>query len=463
MDEKKLNVLLIKPHIMTDEILPPLGLGYLATSIRDMHNVKIIDGIKEKTTIDRLESKIREGNFDIVGIQCYTLDKQVVKDIIARTKRINPGIITVVGGPEPSADTNSVHEYFDSDFGFKGEAEIGFPMLVSYIAGKKISLGNIPGLIWKKNNEIKINPQKFVENLDDLRHPSWDLIQPNTYPEAPHGSFFKRKPTAPIFATRGCPFQCTFCAGFLVSGRRIRYRSIKNLVDEIEMLHIKYGINEIHLEDDNFSMKRQYVVDFCNELLNRGIDISWQCPNGVRLDTLDSELIDLMKKSGLYAVSVGIESGSDRILKDMKKNLSKETIKEKIKLIDKAGLDVIGFFILGYPGETLDDINQTIDFACELPLKRASFMTFKPFPGTEATAKVAEELKGMDLKWEDFALNKVLYSPKGITNRQLTKLRHKALRRFYFRPRIMYMFLKQLKSIQQIKYVSKRGFRWLTR
>lgn len=460
---KKLNVLLVKPYITTDEIQPPLGLGYLATTIRDRHEVKILDEIKEKTKLKDFKKEIKQGRYNAVGIQCYTLDKSVVKKIIKVIKDIDSNIITIVGGPQPSGDTNSVYDYFNADFGFKGEAEIGFPMLIDHIAGENIKLKNIPGLIWKKEKEIRINAQRFIENLDDLNHPSWDIIRPNDYPLAPHGAFFKRKPIAQVFATRGCPFYCTFCAGFTISGRKIRYRSIKNFVDEIEILHKQYGINEIHIEDDNFSFKKQFVIDFCNELINRKIDITWTCPNGVRLDTLDEELIELMKKSGLYAISVGIESGSERILKNMKKGISKEKIKEKIELINKAGLETIGFFILGYPGEAIQDINTTIDFACELPLKRASFMTFKPFPGTEATKQVAEEIKECGLKWDNFALNKVVYAPKGITQKQLKHLRQKALIKFYLRPRIIYSFLKNLNSVNHSKYVFKRVFRWLVK
>ena len=453
----------MKPYQKTDEIQPPLGLGYLATTIRDRHDVKIMDGIKLKMTIEQFREEIINGNYDVIGIQCYTWDKPLVKKMIAIIREVNPKIIIVIGGPHPSSDPESIYSYFGADFGIKGEAEIGFSLLMDFIANKKIPLNSIPGLIWAEGNKIVVNAQRFVENLDDLKHPSWDLLGVDSYPVAPHGAFFKRKPTAPIFATRGCPYQCTFCAGIMVSGRKIRFRSVKNFVDEIEMLHKDYGINEIHIEDDNFSIRREFVVDFCNELIKRNIDITWTCPNGVRLDTLDKELLDLMKKSGLYSVSVGIESGSDRILKDMKKSLTKADIQEKVGLISKAGLDVIGFFILGYPGETIEDINDTIDFACSLPLKRASFMTFKPFPGTSATEKIKGELNVDGLDWEKFALNTVAYSPKNISSEQLKKLRHKALMRFYLRPKIVYDFLRDIKSIEQSVYISKRAFRWLVK
>jgi len=446
---KKLKILLIKPFSVTDEIQPPLGLGYLATAVRDKHDVTIIDGIKEKLTLQKFKDELEKENYDVIGIQCYTFDKHTVKEMINLSRIINKDIIIIVGGPEPSSNIKDIFNYLHADFGFKGEAEIGFPALMDNISGKKIKLEQIPSLIWKDKSKIKVNQQRFIENLDELKNPSWDLLKPDTYPPAP------------VFATRGCPYHCTFCAGFLISGRRIRYRSVKNFVDEIELLHKQYGINEIHIEDDNFSLKREFVIDFCNELIKRRLDITWACPNGIRLDSLDLELVKLMKKTGLYTVSVGIESGSDRILKIMKKSLSKEIIREKLNMLDKAGLDTVGFFILGYPDETIKDIDETIGFACSLPLKRASFMTFKPFPGTEASSRIMEELKNKDLKWENFALNTVAYSPRGITLKQLKFLRRKALIKFYFRPKIVIDFISSINSFNHAKYVFKRVFRWL--
>ena len=247
--------------------------------------------------------------------------------------------------------------------------------------------------------------------------PSWDLLRPDTYPLAPHGGFFKNYPIAPIIITRGCPFACTYCAGYLVSGKKIRHRSIDKVIEEIEVLYHKYGIREIHIEDDNFTFYHDLVYEFCKKLKEHNLNISWTCPNGVRLDSLDKELLLTMKEAGLYSISVGIESGSDKILKDMKKNLTKEKIREKIELIKDCGLEVSGFFIIGYPTETKKDIMDTINFAGSLDLKRAGFSLFKPFPGTEATRQLVEkgELKEMsDEDWAHFVLADAVYAPPGL-------------------------------------------------
>jgi radical SAM superfamily enzyme YgiQ (UPF0313 family) len=303
----------------------------------------------------------------------------------------------------------------------------------------------------------------FTENLDDLGFPSWDLLKPDQYPLSPHGAFMKNFPIAPITVTRGCPFPCTYCAAHLVSGKRIRSRSVQNVLEEIELLYNKYGIREIHIEDDNFTLNKVFVKEFCNELLERNLDISWACPNGIRLDTLDEEMLDLMKKSGLYVVSVGIESGSARILEAMQKRLTKEKIQDKINLINKAGLEVIGFFIIGYPDETREDILETFKFAESLNLKRANYMIFHPYPGTPITRKLIArgELNLNEQDWEKYILADVVYSPPGISRKQLKNLRRLGFYRFYLRPKILFKLLCEIKSPKHFYIVFKRIFKWL--
>jgi len=281
---------------------------------------------------------------------------------------------------------------------------------------------------------------------------------------APHGGFFKNYPVAPIITSRGCPYSCTYCAGHLISGKKIRYRSINKVIEEIKILYNQYHIREIHIEDDNFTFNHEFVFDFCRKLKENNLNITWTCPNGVRLDTLNKELLSAMKEAGLYALSVGIESGSDRILKDMKKNLTKKEIREKIKLIRDCDLEVSGFFIIGYPTETKEDINETIKFSLELDLARAGFFIFKPFPGTEAANQLVTkgELKEMsDNEWAHFVLADVVYSPPGLNKEELKKLRKKALMRFYFRPKIVFKFLAGIRNLSHLKIILKRINSWL--
>ncbi|MBN2094135.1 MAG: radical SAM protein [Candidatus Zambryskibacteria bacterium] len=465
---KRLKVLLMKPNSESDELIPPFGLGYLATAIRGKHDVKILDGIKENLTLEKFENILQKERPDVVGLQIFTFHVIRVKDYINSIKKVLPRAKIILGGPHPSCSPQNIFEFLPkADFAFRGEAEIGLTKLLALIAENQTqgeNLSGIPGLIWRSGEQTKINAPIFVEDLDELGMPSWDLIRPDKYPLAPHGGFFKNYPIAPLIITRGCPFSCTYCAGYLISGKKIRHRSVDKVIEEIKILYHDYGIREIHIEDDNFTFYHELVYEFCQKLKENNLDITWTCPNGVRLDSLDEKLLKAMKKAGLYSISVGIESGSDKILKDMRKNLTTAKIREKIKLIKDCGLEVSGFFIIGYPTETKLDIMETIKFAMSLDLKRAGFSLFKPFPGTEATQKLMEkgELKEMsDEDWAHFVLADAVYAPPGFTKTEMKVLRRRALLRFYLRPKIMFKFVSEIKSPKHFKVILKRIYSWL--
>lgn len=465
---RQLSVLLMRPYSSSDELIPPFGLGYLATAIRKKHQVQILDGIKEKLNLEKFAQILKENKYDIIGIQLFTFNLAKIKDYLKLIRQISPKTKIVLGGPHPSSSPFDIFDNLpEADWAFKGEAEIGLAKLLDLIVkdGEEANfLSEVPGLIWRKNGKVFVNKQIFVENLDELGMPSWDLMRPDLYPLAPHGGFFKNFPVAPVIMTRGCPFFCTYCAGHLVAGRKIRLRSVKSVIEEIKILYYQYGIKEIHIEDDNFTFSHGFVKEFCNELKANNLKITWTCPNGVRLDTLTKDLLLTMKEAGLYSISVGIESGSNKILRDMKKNLSTEKIREKINLIRECGLEVCGFFIIGYPTETRQDIIKTINFALRLDLKRAGFSLFKPFPGTEITRQLIEkgEIKEMsDKEWAHFILADAVYAPPGFTKEQIRSLRRKALVRFYFRPKIILKFISEIKNFQHLKLVIKRIYSWL--
>jgi len=458
----------MRPYSEADELIPPFGLGYLAAAARKNHDVEILDGIKDKLTLGKFEDFLKKKKPDIVGVQIFTFQIIAVKDYIDIIRKILPNAKIILGGPHPSCSPHNIFDFFPSvDWVFKGEAEIGLAKLLDLVAEGKTGpehLSEVPGLVWKKDGQIKINPSIFINDLDTLEMPSWDLLKPDTYPLAPHGGFFKNYPIAPIIITRGCPFSCTYCAGHLISGKKIRHRSVQNVIEEIKVLYHKYGIREIHIEDDNFTFYPDLVYEFCKKLKENHLDITWTCPNGVRLDSLTKELLMAMKDAGLYSISVGIESGSDKILKDMKKSLTKKTIMEKVKLIKNCGLEVSGFFIIGYPTETKKDIMETINFAKDLDLKRAGFSLFKPFPGTEITRELMErgEVKKMsDEDWAHFVLADAVYSPPGFTRKEMKELRRQALLRFYLRPKIIFKFFGEIKNLKHLEVVLKRIYSWL--
>ena len=302
----------------------------------------------------------------------------------------------------------------------------------------------------------------FIENLNKLEYPAWELLHPDKYPFAPSGAFAKNKKIASIITSRGCPYSCTFCAASKISGTKIRKRNIENIIGEIKLLRKKLGIKEIHIIDDNFTNDRSFVIDFCQTLIKEGINISWACSNGVRLDSLNEELLKLMEKSGCYSLLVGIESGTQRILDHMNKKVTIATMREKIKLIKtKTNIRITGLFILGYPEETLKDIEATIKFSTELKLDRASFNNFMPLPGSDIYKELEANGELDGLSGDEIYLYNAQYAPKSMSLRELKNLQLKAYFKFYFNLRVILGLIRETKSLLQIKLIFLRFLRIL--
>jgi radical SAM superfamily enzyme YgiQ (UPF0313 family) len=448
-----LKVLLIKPSNLSDHIQPSLGLGYLAAQIRNDHEVRIIDCIKEHLPGPQLLPVLREFQPDMVGSQCYSMDLAMLKPVLETVKQFNKKIVTIVGGAHATAAPEHTLKYFGEellDFVFVGEGEIGFPLFLKELEraeGPRLNL--VPGLGWKENGRVRTNPRAEVPDLDQLGMPAWDLIMPETYPFSPHGVVCKNFPIAPVMATRGCPYMCTFCSS---ANTKLRKRSVELVINEVKLLQQRHGIREFHMVDDNFTLDMDYAKEFCQALIDHKINTSWATPNGIRLERLDKELLHLMKRAGFYSICVGIESGSDKIRIKMKKGSNKNKIRKDLQMVDEVGgIDVTGFFIVGFPGETLDDIRETIEFAKELPLQRATFHSFIPLPGTEVWREMetSGELDRVD--WERYFFWAGAYVPQGMDRHALRQLHRKAFLSFYFRPRII---------LQNMKFMTRPRVMW---
>ncbi|MDD5085089.1 MAG: radical SAM protein [Candidatus Omnitrophica bacterium] len=463
-----MKVLLVRP-VTSDKLVlncvPLLGLGYLASALSKIGvSVRILSCVKEKMGQSELIAYIKGYCPDVVGFTAFTHDIPSVKESLGLIKNYRRDITTIVGGPHISAIPEETFNYLGGsiDFGFKGEAEVGLPMLVRRLGGEYgLELSTIAGLIRREGARVIVNEQIFVEDLDKFDMPAWELMDPRTYPDAPQGVIFRQSPIAPIMATRGCPYRCTFCAGNVVGGRKIRTRSLPNVMAEIRHLAENYGVREFHILDDNFSMDRSFVREFCKAIIDYNPNLSWCCPNGLRLDRLDAETVKLMKRSGCYYISVGIESGSDRMLKKVKKGFTVAQIKEQVWMVKNAGMDVNGFFILGLPSETKEEMEATIRLAKELPLSRVQFYNFIPLPSTESYDELVRQGEIGALNWEHAFQAEVSYSPAGISKESLKAMQKRAHLEFYLRPSILWNLLTQIRSFEQFMFIVKRAFAYI--
>ena len=464
-DLKKINfvkILLLKP--INDRyyvVQPPLGLGYLAAVIiRGGHEVRIVDAGRENLSWVDFAAMVKHGGYDLIGIQMFTYELPYVKRHIDIIKRCSPGSVVIVGGPHISGDPDGTAGYLDEmDFGFVGEAEIGFKQFLRL--GREdysdpVRLAEIPNLVWRREGRVVVNTRAPVQDPDDIELSAWHLMDPRSYPSATHGIFYRHTPVAPIITSRGCPFPCTFCAARALTGRVLRYRSIENVMEEINLLHDRYGVREFHIEDDNFTWKRGYVTAFCREIIKRDLDLAFALPNGIRLDSLDREVLTLMERAGFYSLAVGIESGNNRVLKLMKKNLTREVIREKIDLIkDCTDMRVSGFFLIGYPGETEEEIGETISFARSLRLDLASFLITIPLPGSALWDEFSKR-DYSETNWNNFLPSRVVPGLSDIPDGKLKKLQKKATLSFYLRPEIVGRVLKEIKRPHQLRAIGGR-------
>jgi radical SAM superfamily enzyme YgiQ (UPF0313 family) len=457
-----MKVLLINPLTLEDSmvnITPNLGLGYLATSLQNNgYEVEIWDGVKNDMTRKKLEDRLKVCDYQVAGFQTYTRSVREVQQGLEKVKSISPDIVTVVGGPHPSGDPEGSMNHLKADFAFRGEAEIGLVQLLKKLNGSEdLKFEDINNLIWKDNGSVISNPLKPIEDLDAVGIPAWDMINPNDYPYAPIGAFSKKFPLTSISSTRGCPYRCTFCANNTIMGRKVRARSADIVLKEMELLHDKYGVREFQIIDDNFTSKKELTLGVCQGILDRGWDIALSFPNGVRLSTLDKDILNLLERAGCYSLGLGIESGSPNTLKNMKKAQSVDEIKKQVNLIHRVTkIRTTGFFIIGYPTETKEDIMQTIELSKELPIDRAQFTICLPVPGSEMTEQMIKEGKLDDVDFSDISFQNIVHVPEDMTLEELRKYRKKAYMEFYLRLRIILGLFSEIQSFEHVKFLFRR-------
>ena len=445
-----MRIVLVRPNYDSHIITPPLGLGYLAAYLK-MHGLeaKIIDALRDDLSTEALLERILAQKPDAVGITCLTaFYQQVVRLSTLLKKR---GIRVILGGVHPTFLPCETLRDSQADYVVRGEGEIALLKL----AQNGFLNDGIPGVYSSEDVRAGKPPGEkapWVEDLDELPFPDWEQIDPNSYPEAPHGAIVKHFPIGVVTTTRGCPNQCTFCASPQFYNRKIRFRSPENVVEEIRYLVERFGAREIHFEDDNLTFKRDHAERICNLIIESGIKISWACPNGIRADRIDEELIRLMKRSGCYCVAYGVESANPQILHNVKKHERLETVENAINIASRAGISCQGFFVFGLPGETPQTIEETINFAKNSNLSRAQFLILDVIPGCE----LWETLKGkFRPDWTKNSFKEPEWIPDGLTKDQLKKAQSRAFRKFYSSPA---RFLRLAVSLKpgQLKYMARR-------
>lgn len=458
------RALLIKPRdYRSYAVIPNLGLGYLAASLQEKgFGAEILDCNNGPFDLRQFEDNLRKRRFDIVGFQLFTSALTDAQRMIEAVKRILPDSVVVVGGPHPSGDPEHALRFLRGvDFAVVGEGEKAIVEIMSLTqenVREKEFFSKIDNLAFiDGNGKFVMNRKVILDNLDEIPMPAWDLIDPRKYATSPHGTFSRGTPIAPIVTSRGCPYPCAFCAVSASHGKKLRRRSSKNVLDEMDYLCREYGIEEFHIEDDNFTFDKAFVLEICEGMRKRGLDVWWACPNGIRLDTIDAEMLRAMEDSGCYSVALGIESGSDRVLQIMRKKLTVKEIENSINLIKQTTkIHLTGFFLLGFPGETVEDMQATIDFAKKIKIDKANFAIVMPFPGSQVHREWKNRIGDESVDWMKFLYYQIVPGVSGLEEKVLKRYLKRAMSSFYFRPKILLGALREIKTFHQLKILVKR-------
>lgn len=390
------RVVLLKPESFAFSSFPPLNLMALAAYLRKRGFEPGILDLNFPADIQEFQALGIPDRPVLFGVTATTPEFPEAVRLVSVIRKRFPDVPVVLGGIHVSALREAAVREAGADFGVYGEGEETLAELVTALAGGggRSALSRIRGLIQRDGAEISCNPPRDpVDDIDTLPPPAWDLIRTGHYVDAPWHILQKQEKTGSILTSRGCPFGCSFCASHTTMGRAFRGRSAGKVVDEIEDLHRTYGIGEFLFIDDNFTFERDRAAAICEEILVRGLEISWRTPNGVRIDTLDDSLVKLMKRSGCYLLGFGIESGDPQILRRAGKGLDLDGVGEAVSMVRSHGISTFGFFILGLPGETMTSALRTIDYARRLDLDFAHFGFYAPYPGSREFQRLPDHRK----------------------------------------------------------------------
>ena len=440
---------------------PPLGLLYLAGYLKSKegsHQIKIIDAPTEKLSYPQLREKIREFDPELTGITAmsFTLIDALKTAQIA--KEINPQTKVVMGGPHIHIYGKETLKIGNSDFMVLGEGEETFYQLIKNL-GNEEKLKTIPGLIFydKNRNLISTGAPRFIENLNEIPFPARDLVNNKKY----FSLLGESNLVTTMITSRGCPYKCLFCDRPHL-GKIFRARSPQNVVEEMEECEKEYGIKEFLIYDDTFTIDRQRVIDICNEIIRRKLDIIWDIR--ARVNTVDKEMLKLLRKAGCVRIHYGVEAGTQKILNVLRKGITLEQAEKAFQLTRQAGIQTLAYFMIGNPGETKEDILKTIEFSKKLKPDYVHITTLMPFPATDLYYLALKEGIIKSDVWLEFAQNpSPSFNPplweENLSREELYDLIKKTYKEFYFRPAYILKRILALRSLGEFKRKAKAGLK----
>lgn len=468
-----MKVLLIRPphdHMITTNVpksvdtetgmYPPLGLLYVAAGLKAWTDaqVELLDAPALHLDQKGITARIAQTKPNIVGIQTMTFTLIDAIATVRSSKSAYPSAHVSLGGPHVNLYPEETLSIEGVDSLVLGEGERTFAEMVNALAGGG-DIADVQGVAVMRNGKLSTTEARALEsNLDSLPQPARDLIESSLY----WSVLAKRNPITTAMTSRGCPMKCIFCDRPHL-GKTFRYRSAISVVDEMEDC-VKQGIREIFLYDDTFTIRRERIFGIRDEIKHLGLNVQWDVR--ARADNLDAEVVKAMKEAGVARIHIGVESGSPRILKIMKKGITVEQAHNAFKLCRKFGITSLSYFMLGNPTETREDIEMTMQFIRKCYADYAHISITTPFPGTELYCMGLEQGLFERDYWRDFAVNPdEHFQPpawtENFTQEQLEDMRQRAYRAFYSRPSRLGRQLLAVRSFKELWTKARVGMRLL--
>ena len=466
------NILLVRTFRPAENqhITPPLGIMSLKSYLeahRDAYQVHLLDMVLDELSARHTAARIRSLAPDVVGFSAFTHEFSIVEDILQEMGRHRPK--TVLGGPHANVmPRDTLAACPGLDYIISGEGEPSFAQLLDRIfAFSEQTLDTIDGLCFRRNGRVYCNGKKaYIADPGTLPMPAWNAIDLERYNNHHfrNMNWIKLRKYAPLFTSRACPYHCIYC--HRVFGKGFRPLSAERVVQEMVFLHNRFHVSEFHILDDVFNLDRERVHKIARYIIDEGMDVKLAFPNGLRADLLDEETLRLLRQAGAYRMVYAVESGSARMQTLLKKHVKLAKVQEIIRFTHTLGVLQSGFFMIGFPEETLDEIQQTIRFALDSKLDTCSIFQVVPFPGTE----LYDWARQVNPRFTYSPQDHLYYSATSYYQQtygvDLKKIQQQAYRKFYLNPRRVLNILRHLPDkrylLQGAKYFlsySSRLFR----
>jgi radical SAM superfamily enzyme YgiQ (UPF0313 family) len=421
-----------------------MGVLVLAAVARTRgYRVHLVDAKQVGTSIDDACRAVLALGPDYLGLSATTISVCNAARIAARVKTRSPDVVTIVGGPHVSAIPERTLEAFAAfDYGVVGEGEVSlFELLDGLAQGRPVD--RIAGLVYREGGEggrVRANPRApYIDDLDALPMPAWDLLPDFPHRFRPSILSHPQTPVASVITSRGCPFSCTFCDRS-TSGRRGRMHSVEGVVRLCRHL-VDLGVRHILFVDDLFTVRKQRVIDLCHALLDAGLRFTWSCNSHPNL--LDFSTMQLMRRAGCWQIAYGIESGSQRILDVVKREVRIPRMRDTLRMTRAAGIRAKGYVMIGHPTEGLDSLAETADFLGVVELDVCQITKFTPYPGTPSYPTI-REYGTFDEDWERMNAMNFVFVPRGLTEDILERYFDHFYRAFYSRPDVLWGLVRLL-------------------